>query len=95
MRGRFYRNKNLLDAMRKTRDKSGRLHLLGLLGDGGVHSHQRHMEALIEMAHRERVGPFISIFFWMAGTRRQTAPSSLCSISTRSSRFIRRFGWPR
>src|SRR5262245_34922642 len=52
--GGFYRNKNLLDAMRKTRDKSGRLHLLGLLGDGGVHSHQRHMEALIEMAHRER-----------------------------------------
>ena len=28
--GAFYRNKNLLDAMRKTRDKSGRLHLLGL-----------------------------------------------------------------
>ena len=56
MRGVSIGTKNLLDAMRKTRDKSGRLHLLGLLGDGGVHSHQRHMEALIEMAHRERVG---------------------------------------
>ena len=53
--GGFYRNRNLLDALRKTRDKSGRLHLMGLLGDGGVHSHQRHMEALIEMARREKI----------------------------------------
>ncbi|HZD42039.1 MAG TPA: 2,3-bisphosphoglycerate-independent phosphoglycerate mutase [Terriglobales bacterium] len=50
--GTFYRNPVLLDALGKTKEKSGRLHLMGLLGDGGVHSHQRHMEALIDMAHR-------------------------------------------
>jgi 2,3-bisphosphoglycerate-independent phosphoglycerate mutase len=53
--GVFYRNKTLLDAMKRTKQRNGRLHLLGLLGDGGVHSHQRHMEALIEMARRENV----------------------------------------
>jgi 2,3-bisphosphoglycerate-independent phosphoglycerate mutase len=51
--GSFYQNRVLLDALRNTKQRSGRLHLLGLLGDGGVHSHQRHMEALMEMARRE------------------------------------------
>ena len=54
-RGTFYKNEALLEAMRKTKERNGRLHLLGLLGDGGVHSHQRHMEALIEMARRENL----------------------------------------
>ena len=31
------------------------LHFVGLLSDGGVHSHQRHMHALIQMAARRRV----------------------------------------
>jgi len=71
--GGFYSNKILLDALRKTRDKKGRLHLMGLLGDGGVHSHQRHMEALIEMAHREKVG-MIYLHLFLDG--RDTPPTS-------------------
>ena len=71
--GGFYKNKNLLDAMKKTRDKSGRLHLLGLLGDGGVHSHQRHMEALIEMARREKVG---TVYLHLFLDGRDTPPNS-------------------
>jgi len=71
--GGFYRNKNLLDAMRKTRDKSGRLHLMGLLGDGGVHSHERHMEALIKMARREKVGK-VYLHLFLDG--RDTPPNS-------------------
>jgi 2,3-bisphosphoglycerate-independent phosphoglycerate mutase len=71
--GRFYKNKNLLDAIRKTTAKSGRLHLMGLLGDGGVHSHQRHMEALIEMARRENVGK-VYLHLFLDG--RDTPPNS-------------------
>src|ERR1041384_1730073 len=52
-KGAFFRNEVLLSALRATKERNGRLHLLGLLGDGGVHSHQRHMEALMEMARRE------------------------------------------
>src|SRR5947208_16124776 len=54
--GGFYRNPVLLEVLRKTKEQSNRLHLMGLLGDGGVHSHQRHMEALIEMARQEKLG---------------------------------------
>ena len=53
---------------------------MGLLGDGGVHSHQRHMEAIIEMARREKVGRFICICSLTGAIHRRTAPSSLCLI---------------
>jgi 2,3-bisphosphoglycerate-independent phosphoglycerate mutase len=71
--GGFYKNEVLLTALRKTRDKNGRLHLMGLLGDGGVHSHQRHMEALIEMARRENL-PAIYLHLFLDG--RDTPPKS-------------------
>jgi 2,3-bisphosphoglycerate-independent phosphoglycerate mutase len=51
--GAFFRNKPLVDACRHARGSA--LHLLGLVSDGGVHSHLRHLEALIELARREGV----------------------------------------
>jgi 2,3-bisphosphoglycerate-independent phosphoglycerate mutase len=71
--GGFYKNEVILRALRQTRDKSGRLHLMGLLGDGGVHSHQRHMEALIEMARREKI-PYVYLHLFLDG--RDTPPTS-------------------
>jgi len=71
--GNFYKNPVLLDAMRKTKARSGRLHLMGLLGDGGVHSHQRHLEALIEMARREGVK---SVYLHLFLDGRDTPPTS-------------------
>lgn len=71
--GGFYSNKTLLGALRTTRGKTGRLHLMGLLGDGGVHSHQRHMEALIEMARREKIG---SVYLHLFLDGRDTPPRS-------------------
>ncbi|MDD5435710.1 MAG: 2,3-bisphosphoglycerate-independent phosphoglycerate mutase [Nitrospira sp.] len=50
--GDFYSNAVLLGCMEKTKSASGRLHILGLLSDGGVHSHIRHLFAIIEMAKR-------------------------------------------
>jgi 2,3-bisphosphoglycerate-independent phosphoglycerate mutase len=71
--GTFYTNKVLLDALRKTKAGSGRLHLMGLLGDGGVHSHQRHMEAILEMARREQVG---NVYLHLFLDGRDTPPNS-------------------
>ncbi len=51
--GSFYENDVLVDAMERARD--GRLHLVGLLGPGGVHSHQDHLVALVELAKRQGV----------------------------------------
>ena len=71
--GKFYSNEVLLESLRKTKAKSDRLHLMGLLGDGGVHSHQRHMEALLEMATRERLA-HVYLHLFLDG--RDTPPNS-------------------
>lgn len=71
--GKFYKNQVLLQALRATKEKSNRLHLMGLLGDGGVHSHQLHMEAIIEMAKRESIGE-VYLHLFLDG--RDTPPHS-------------------
>lgn len=48
--GDFYTNKPLLELFKKTRENNSSLHLMGLLSDGGVHSHLDHLFALIKMA---------------------------------------------
>ncbi|HBX24136.1 MAG TPA: 2,3-bisphosphoglycerate-independent phosphoglycerate mutase [Desulfotomaculum sp.] len=46
----FYDNPVLLEAVEKARENGGALHLMGLLSDGGVHSHINHLYALLELA---------------------------------------------
>lgn len=48
--GSFYKNPVLLRAMEAARDGNRQLHLMGLLSDGAVHSHQDHLYALLNMA---------------------------------------------
>ncbi len=46
----FFKNKILLENMLKAKKNKKTLHLMGLLSDGGVHSHINHIRALLEMA---------------------------------------------
>src|SRR5581483_11037006 len=48
--GEFFSNPVLLDAMKRARDAGRNLHLFGLVSDGGVHSQQAHLYALLKMA---------------------------------------------
>lgn len=48
--GEFFSNPALLAAMKNARNGGRRLHLFGLDSDGGVHSHQNHLFALLRMA---------------------------------------------
>ncbi|MGH9577173.1 MAG: 2,3-bisphosphoglycerate-independent phosphoglycerate mutase, partial [Terriglobales bacterium] len=53
--GEFSSNPVLLDAVKHARSGGRRLHLFGLLSDGGVHSHQEHLYALLRMAKQNGV----------------------------------------
>lgn len=53
--GDFFTNPVLLDCIAKTRAKDGSLHLIGLLSDGGVHSHNTHLYALLKLAKEQGV----------------------------------------
>src|SRR5207249_9595240 len=61
LRGDLFKHPLLLDLMRHGREH--RLHFLGLLSDGGVHSHQTHLHALLRMAREQGVKDvFVHVF---------------------------------
>lgn len=51
--GEFFQHPVLLDAMKHARTGERRLHLFGLVSDGGVHSRQEHLYALLKMAKQQ------------------------------------------
>lgn len=51
--GEFFENETLLNAVRSAKNKGKKLHLYGLLSDGGVHSHINHMLAMLDLAKKE------------------------------------------
>src|SRR5688500_6961926 len=53
--GSFFRNEALVAACRNAVRTGGTLHLMGLIGSGGVHGLDQHLFALIDLAERERV----------------------------------------
>jgi 2,3-bisphosphoglycerate-independent phosphoglycerate mutase len=58
--GTFFENEALRAACRAAKESQrGRLHLMGLVSDGGVHSGWAHIEALIELAAREGVADLV------------------------------------
>ena len=51
--GDFFQNEALMAAMENCKKNNSALHLMGLLSDGGVHSHNTHLYGLLEMAKRQ------------------------------------------
>lgn len=53
--GDFFTNSVLMSAMENAKKDGAALHLMGLLSDGGVHSHNTHLYALLEMAKKNGI----------------------------------------
>lgn len=71
--GTFFENEALLQAVKNVREKGTSLHLMGLLSDGGVHSHNTHLYGLLELAKREGIEN-VYVHCFLDG--RDTPPSS-------------------
>ena len=71
--GEFNKVKTLTGCFEKAKIKNGRLHLLGLVSDGGVHSHINHLFGLLQLAKEMEV-PHVYIHFF--GDGRDTDPKS-------------------
>ncbi|WP_146907272.1 2,3-bisphosphoglycerate-independent phosphoglycerate mutase [Arenimonas daejeonensis] len=71
--GSFYANAELVAACQAAKSAGGTLHLFGLLSPGGVHSHEDHLFAMIELARREGVAD-IAVHAFLDG--RDTPPRS-------------------
>ncbi|HLQ29278.1 MAG TPA: 2,3-bisphosphoglycerate-independent phosphoglycerate mutase [Ktedonobacteraceae bacterium] len=53
--GSFFSNPALLKAIEHVKKNSSQLHICGLLGNGGVHAHESHLEALLRLAQRHDI----------------------------------------
>ena len=74
--GDFFTNPVFIDALAKIKQRHGTLHLMGLLSDGGVHSLNTHLYALVQMATQYGIQD-ICIHPFLDG--RDTPPSSALS----------------
>jgi 2,3-bisphosphoglycerate-independent phosphoglycerate mutase len=89
--GSFLRNPVLLKVMGEVKRTGGRLHLMGLLSDGGVHSHNTHLYALLEMARGQGLQPDqVLVHAIMDG--RDTPPRSGASYLEQLEQQIKRIG---
>jgi len=53
--GTFFRNPALVEACETVKRDGGTLHLMGLIGNGGVHALDKHLLALIDLAERHQL----------------------------------------
>ncbi|KAF2266150.1 hypothetical protein CC78DRAFT_578474 [Lojkania enalia] len=72
-KGELKDNKIIQQSFGRAKNGNGRLHLLGLVSDGGVHSHINHLKALLRVAHDTGI-PEVYIHFF--GDGRDTDPKS-------------------
>jgi len=85
----FFHHPLLLDAMKRARTNDRRLHFCGLLSDGGVHSHQNHLYALLKMVKQNGVErAFVHCF--MDG--RDTLPESGAGYVEQLQQKMREYG---
>lgn len=71
--GTFFENKALLQAVENCKKNDSALHLFGLVSDGGVHSHNTHINGLLELAKRNGLKK-VYVHCFLDG--RDTPPSS-------------------
>jgi 2,3-bisphosphoglycerate-independent phosphoglycerate mutase len=71
--GHFQENPALLDTIAKVKKSGGALHIFGLLSDGGVHSHENHIHAMIGLAVEKGV-THVNVHAFLDG--RDTPPRS-------------------
>lgn len=72
--GDFFEKQEFLDAIANAKEHGTALHLIGLISDGGVHSHQDHLYALLNLAKQQGVGDRTYVHCLMDG--RDVPPDS-------------------
>ena len=87
--GDFFENAALVNAMNNCKENGKALHLMGLLSDGGVHSHNKHLYGLLEMAKRMGIEN-VHVHAFLDG--RDVPPSSAADFAEELVSKIREIG---
>lgn len=88
--GTFFANKTLTDAVDLAINSGRAVHLLGLLSPGGVHSHEDHIHAMIELAvRRGAAGVYLHAFLDGRDTPPQSAAVSIKAMEEKFAKLGR------
>lgn len=87
--GDFFTNEALCNAIAHAQQTGGSLHLIGLFGPGGVHSHQDHLHALIELAQRKGLE---RVYLHLLLDGRDVLPQSALSFLDDLEQALQRIG---
>lgn len=87
--GSFFTNEALNAAIAYARDRGTALHLLGLLGNGGVHASDQHLRAVVKLAHDRGLD---RVFIHPFTDGRDTAPHSGLAFVTQLEAYLRELG---
>lgn len=83
-RGEFFANDTLVTTLAGVKARGGKLHLIGLLGEGGVHSHSKHMYALMLAAENQGVTPILHVIT----DGRDTPPESALTYARELEQYL-------
>ena len=87
--GEFFTHPTIVEAMKHAAERGRQLHLFGLLSDGGVHSHQNHLYALLNAAKQQGLGR-VFVHAFMDG--RDTLPTSGADYLAALEQKMREYG---
>ncbi len=87
--GNFYKNPEFIKVISYVKNNNKKLHLMGLVSDGGVHSHIKHLFSLIKLAKQEGLSE-VCIHCFLDG--RDTPPKSAGSFVNALERKIKEIG---
>lgn len=75
--GQFFYNKEIIEVMNHTKNNNSKLHIFGLLSDGGIHSHINHLFALLDMCKKNNMK---NVYLHLFLDGRDTLPKSALSF---------------
>lgn len=86
--GSFFTNRTLTDAVDKTLEQDKAVHIMGLLSPGGVHSHEDHIHAMVELAVQRGVKKvYVHAFLDGRDTPPKSAHASICALEEKISQL--------
>ena len=87
--GEFYKNPSLLQAIAHCKKNHSRLHFVGCTSPGGIHAHEDHLIALLDLASREKVS---SVFIHMITDGEDAGPVESLATLVRLEPHLKKAG---
>ena len=85
----FFENTELLKVMNHTKENNSKLHIMGLISDGGVHSHIDHLMALLDMCKEQNIE---NVYLHLFTDGRDVLPKSAYSYISKVEEKLQKLG---